>query len=130
MMGFSNAEQLARGNDATIALAMIETREAMDALEDILAVPGIDGVFVGPADLSIALTRGAEVDPLHAELDAALSEVARKAHAVGKIASAFCPDGKRGRELAARGFTLLSLGTDGSMLRSAARAELAKAKGG
>lgn len=130
MMGLSNAEQLARGNAATLAIAMIETREAMNELEDILAVPGIDGVFVGPADLSIALTRGATVDPLHPELDAALTLIARKAHAAGKIASAFCPDGKRGAELASRGYTLLSLGTDGSMLRAAARAELMKAKGG
>lgn len=128
-MGFSNAEQLARGNSATLAIAMIETREAMAELEDILAEPGIDGVFVGPADLSIALTRGSIVDPLHADVDAALTLIARKARAAGKIASAFCPDGQRGAELAQRGYQLLSLGTDGSMLRNAARAELMKARG-
>jgi 4-hydroxy-2-oxoheptanedioate aldolase len=128
-MGFSNAEQLAKGNGATLAIAMIETREAMAELEDILAEPGIDGVFVGPADLSIALTHGGTVDPLHADVDAALTLIARKARAVGKIASAFCPDGRRGAELALRGYQLLSLGTDGSMLRNAARAEIRIARG-
>lgn len=86
-------------------------------------------MFVGPADLSIALTRGSIVDPLHADVDAALTLIARKARAAGKIASAFCPDGQRGAELAQRGYQLLSLGTDGSMLRNAARAELMKARG-
>lgn len=127
--GFSNAEQLAQANQATLAIAMIETREAMNELEDILAEPGIDGVFVGPSDLSIALSRGAHVDLTHPDVDAALTLIARKAHAAGKIASAFCPDGARGADLAKRGYTLLSLGTDGSMLRAAARAELARAKG-
>ena len=42
---------------------MIETREALEALDEILTTPGIDGVFVGPSDLSIALNRGAVVDP-------------------------------------------------------------------
>lgn len=128
--GFSNAEQLERANQATLAIAMIETHEAMNALEDILAEPGIDGVFVGPSDLSIALSRGAHVDLTHPDVDAALTLIARKARAAGKIASAFCPDGARGAELANRGYTLLSLGTDGSMLRNAARAEIAKARGG
>lgn len=127
--GFSNAEQLARANEATLALAMIETREAMAELEDILAEPGIDGVFVGPSDLSIALSRGAHVDLADPEVDAALTLIARKARAAGKIASAFCPDGLRGAELAKRGYQLMSLGTDGSMLRAAARAEITKARG-
>lgn len=130
MLGFTNPEQVKRGNDVTLAIAMIETREGLAALDDILAVPGIDGVFVGPADLSITLTGGATVDPLHAEVTAALKVVAQKGRAAGKIVSAFCPDGARANELTTMGYQLLSVGTDGFLLRSAARAELAKAKGG
>ena len=43
---------LETANDDTLAIAMIETRAAYDALDDILAVDGIDGVFVGPSDFS------------------------------------------------------------------------------
>ena len=47
----------------TQAIAMIETRAALDALDDILRVEGLDGVFVGPSDLSIALSDGRGVEP-------------------------------------------------------------------
>ncbi|MCA3632930.1 MAG: hypothetical protein INF16_09075 [Methylobacterium sp.] len=128
LTGLSNGEQLERANDSSIVIAMIETREGFAALDEILAVPGLDGVFVGPSDLSIALTNGATIDPLYAEVDAAVQLIARKTRAAGKIVSAFCPDGKRANELAKLGYTLLSVGTDGFLLRSAARAELARAK--
>jgi hypothetical protein len=45
-------------NAVTQAIAMIETRAALDALDDILSVDGLDGVYVGPSDLSIALANG------------------------------------------------------------------------
>ncbi len=54
---------LASANRLTQAIAMIETREALDALDDILAVAGIDGVFIGPADLSIALEQRRQMGP-------------------------------------------------------------------
>lgn len=53
-------EWLKQQNHETIAYAMIETREAYEAVDDILAVDGIDGVFVGPADFSIAWSAGSE----------------------------------------------------------------------
>ena len=69
---------------------MIETREALEALDEILTTPGIDGVFVGPSDLSIALNRGAVVDPHGADVEAALSRIVERAHAHGKFAGLFC----------------------------------------
>ena len=42
-------------NDLTVTFAMIETRTALDNVEAIAATPGIDALFLGPADLSIAL---------------------------------------------------------------------------
>ncbi len=91
----------------TLAIAMIETREALDALDEILATPGIDGVFVGPSDLSIALNRGAVVDPHGADVEAALSRIVERAHAHGKFAGLFCFDGARAKAALARGFALV-----------------------
>ena len=90
--------------------------------------PGIDGVFIGPSDLSIALHRGALVDPHGADVDAAFTKAVARAKAHGKFAAAFCFDGKRARELAGRGFGLCSVSTDTLLLRAAARAELAAAR--
>src|SRR5579872_3096544 len=55
---------LREANDHVITLAMIETRTALDNLEAILDTPGIDGLFLGPSDLSIALSEGRTLDPL------------------------------------------------------------------
>jgi len=126
--GYIGPAYLHSANAITLAIAMVETREALDALDEILGEPGIDGVFVGPSDLSIALHKGAIVDPHGADVDAQLTHVAARAKAHGKFAAAFCFDGKRAKELAGRGFGLCSVSTDQLLLRAAARAELAAAR--
>ncbi len=128
LSGYVGPAYLHSANAITLAIAMIETREALDALDEILGTPGIDGVFVGPSDLSIALHRGAVVDPHGADVDAMLTKVVARAKAHGKFAAAFCFDGKRARELAGRGYALCSVSTDQLLLRAAARTELAAAR--
>lgn len=52
---YAGADYFDHANDEIAVVPMIETREAVACLDDILAVPGIDAVYVGPADLSISL---------------------------------------------------------------------------
>lgn len=52
---YGGADYTAKANDTVVALAMIETREALGALDAILSTPGLDGVYVGPSDLSVSL---------------------------------------------------------------------------
>ncbi|KAF0227949.1 MAG: HpcH/HpaI-like aldolase [Beijerinckiaceae bacterium] len=126
----SGFDHLSRANDFTLAIAMIETREALAALDDILAVKGLDGVLVGPSDLSITLTNGGVVDANHKLVDEGLTKVVQAARKHGKLACAFCMDGTRAGELAARGYHLLTIGQDQILLRLASRQELAKARAG
>lgn len=128
MTGLAPVEYLKSANGFSLVIAMIETREALAALDDILAVDGIDGVLVGPSDLSITLTNGGTVDASHPDVDAALTRVAKAARARGKLACAFCMDGARAGELAARGFHLLSIGNDLILARIGGRQELATAR--
>jgi 4-hydroxy-2-oxoheptanedioate aldolase len=128
LSGLQGPAYLSSANAATLAIAMIETREALDALDAILATPGIDGVFVGPNDLSIALSRGAALDPRGAEVQAALKRVVERAAAHGKFAGLFCADGAQAKQALARGFALRSLSNDLDLLRAAARRELAAAR--
>ncbi len=128
--GLVPVDYLKQANGLSLAIAMIETREALAALDDILDVEGIDGVLVGPSDLSITLTNGATVDAGLALVDAALTAVAVAARKRGKLACAFCMDGTRAGELGKRGYHLLSIGQDQILLRLASRQELAKARDG
>jgi 4-hydroxy-2-oxoheptanedioate aldolase len=114
----------------TQAIAMIETRAALDALDDILSVEGLDGVYVGPSDLSIALSNGRAVEPRGAEVMAEARRVVERAKAHRKYAAMFCFDGADARAMQALGYRLCTIASDQALLRSAARSELAAARSG
>jgi 4-hydroxy-2-oxoheptanedioate aldolase len=127
--GISEAKvYLREANDLTVAFAMIETRNALDDLDAILATPGIDGVFVGPFDLSIALAKGKSVDPDLPEVDSALETIAEASNNAGKIAGVFCHASKRAPALAKRGFRFIAAATDMGLLRSGLAAALRDVK--
>jgi 4-hydroxy-2-oxoheptanedioate aldolase len=129
LTGMDPQTYLTNGNSLHLAIAMIETRQALGALDDILRVPGIDGVLVGPSDLSIALTNGATIDPHHAEVEKALDHVLARCKEHKKVSCLFCVDGKRAKEMSAKGFQMCSVSTDALSLRAGAKAELAAARG-
>ena len=61
-MGAPVAETMAKANEETMLFVQIETKEAVESLDDILAVSGVDVAFVGPTDLSIALSVPGQTD--------------------------------------------------------------------
>ncbi|MFJ8814757.1 HpcH/HpaI aldolase family protein [Amycolatopsis thermoflava] len=76
------AEHLARSAETTLVVPMIETPEACAAAPEILAVPGVDAVLVGPADLSVAMgLTGGAAEP---RVRQAMAEVAKAAERAGK----------------------------------------------
>lgn len=107
--------------EALVTLAMIETKAGLENLEHILAVEGLDGVFVGPSDLAIALGREPLADPTDSVVVAAIEHVSRRAHDAGKRAGIFCGSVAAAHARLAQGFALVSLGTDLQMLADAAR---------
>ena len=123
----SGLDPQASANQFQLAVAMIETREALAALDDILGVAGIDGVFVGPADLSIALSHGT-LNPQSAAVMEALTHIATRARAHGKFASGFGLNGTHAKMLIDTGFAMASISTDVGLLRAGARAELMVAR--
>lgn len=127
-LGVAPADYLAGANMATVAFAMVETAEALAACETILAEPGIDGVFLGPADLSLALTNGRDCNPLHPDVDKAIDRVSALAKAAGKFVAIYAHTAERGRELAAKGADIVAVSSDHLLLRSAAKQALAVAQ--
>lgn len=121
-------DYLKTANRTTLALAMIETREGLAALDDILDVPGIDGIFVGPFDLSIALT-GA-IQPTHPKVEVALDQVLAACRQRQKLATVMAAAGERARELIGKGYDLIAIGPDHAHLRAGASAALNLARGG
>jgi 4-hydroxy-2-oxoheptanedioate aldolase len=120
--GMGMKDYLAEANDGTLVFAMIETRTAIANLDAILGTPGIDGVFVGPSDLSIALSNGASLDPNGKAVDETSETIVAAAKKAGKIAGAYTGSAQRANEQAARGFRFLAVGSDGAFLQSGAEA--------
>jgi len=115
---YDNNDYFTRANDHILVVFILETKEAIENLEAIASVPGVDVLFVGPADLSISLGRD-PLAPPSAELEAAISralEVGRKKGvAIGY--SAQSPEGLK--RIIDQGFTWIQYGPDYFLLRDA-----------
>ena len=122
--GLDPATQLKVANRSTLAIAMIETRRALDALDGILALDGIDGVFVGPSDLSVTLTDGGRIAPADPIVDAPMKLIAEKTNAAGKIAGAFAWGGARAQAFREMGYRLIAIGSDQAYLKEGIAAML------
>jgi 4-hydroxy-2-oxoheptanedioate aldolase len=112
-------------NDEVLAIAMIETAGALAALDEILAVPGLDAVFVGPADLSQALGGPPGSDWVDGPVPAALERVLERSAAAGVHAGLFTRSVSYARRMRERGFRLLTVGSDLDFLGGGARAAVA-----
>lgn len=128
LSGMSAGDYLEAANRVHLAIAMIETRSALDSLDEILSVDGIDGVLVGPSDLSLALTDGRLIEPHGPPVQAALDRVLERCRAHGKLATVFCATGERANELFAAGFQVCAAGTDASLFDVGARAAVTAAR--
>jgi len=120
---------LHEANALTVTFAMIETRTAIDNLDAIAATEGIDALFVGPSDLSIALTDGAEVEPHSALVERELDRVVAAARKHNKVPGLYCANAERAVFAAKRGFRFLAVGSDLGFLRAGAAAQLKALKG-
>jgi 2-keto-3-deoxy-L-rhamnonate aldolase RhmA len=105
--------------DSTCVLAQIESREGLEAAEAIAAVPGIDALFIGRADLALAM--GFE-DIRHPDVTAATTRIIKAATAAGKVAAMFVPNEKEREQFALEGASCFVIGSDQSLLRVGAQA--------
>ncbi|HWD11924.1 HpcH/HpaI aldolase/citrate lyase family protein [Pseudochrobactrum sp. sp1633] len=117
-------DYLLAANQETLSFAMIETRAAFEALDAILAVRGIDGVFVGPADFSIAWSNGREANPFSEAIVEPLTQIAKKAAASNKLAGIYAPNSAFAKRYQALGFSFVTLASDRGYLAAGASAML------
>ncbi|MDA7948850.1 MAG: aldolase/citrate lyase family protein [Hyphomicrobiaceae bacterium] len=105
-------------NDWTIACVQIETRAAMENLDDILAVDGLDMVLVGPNDLATALTGKRDIRAK--EVAEACDRILKTARQHNVFAAIFANDLEFARPLFKAGWDLITVGTDMGLLENAA----------
>lgn len=114
--------------ETSVLLAMIETRKGLENLDATLAVNSLDGVFIGPADLSQSLTGVARADSGHPDVVAAVAQVLAAARACGKEAGIFCGGAAFAATKIREGFSFVTLTPDLALVDAGARAALATAR--
>jgi 4-hydroxy-2-oxoheptanedioate aldolase len=111
-------------NSQIACIAMIETRHALDALDEIVTTPGLDGVYIGPADLALALglaPLGDNSDPAHA---AAITRIFETCRAHGLAVGIHTWSEAYTRRYLKQGFQFVTLGSDSGFMARMAAAEL------
>ena len=109
--------------------AMVETARGLDAVDDICAVPGFTGIYVGPADLAISLGYGLADAWTHRDVLDAMAHVHHRATAAGLVTGVHAGDGAIGATAARLGFQIITLASESQALRRGAAAHLAAAAG-
>jgi 4-hydroxy-2-oxoheptanedioate aldolase len=113
------ADYLDVANDEVCLLVQVESRQALDNLESICAVDGVDGVFIGPADLSASL--GHRGNPGHPEVQATIEDAIGRIVASGKAAGTLVSDNKLARRYLELGCTFVAVGLDVRILAAGVR---------
>jgi 4-hydroxy-2-oxoheptanedioate aldolase len=112
-------------NSTVLVLAMIDTREALANLDAILAVEGIDGVYVGPSDLGLSLGCEPTLEPTDPQVLAAIETIAARSKAAGRIAGVHTGSPDMIRRMFAQGYDFASLLTDARIFATAIAGQLA-----
>ncbi len=108
----------AQADAAMCLMVQVESRAGLAALDDILAVEGVDGVFIGPADLAASL--GHLGNPGHPDVKAAIEDALGRICRAGKAAGVFSADPQAAARYLESGASFIAVGVDTLLLRNSA----------
>jgi 4-hydroxy-2-oxoheptanedioate aldolase len=136
--GFSAAPRASRfgripsyhqnAHEEACVLVQIETQAGLTELEAIAAVDGVDGIFIGPGDLSAAL--GHLGNPDHSEVQKVIADACFRCRAAGKPVGILTPDTEQAIRYLESGFTFVAVGSDVGLLARSAEKLAAQCKQG
>ncbi len=112
-----DSEYVHRANDEICVIVQVETKEALGKVGEIAAVEGVDGVFIGPSDLSASF--GHLGNPTHPEMMTVLKDAAVAVQAAGKPAGILAGSADQANLYLSWGYTFVAAGVDTSLLTRA-----------
>jgi 4-hydroxy-2-oxoheptanedioate aldolase len=127
---YAGTDYAGQANREILLLAQVETRRAVENVNAILSVPGLDGVYIGPGDLSLSYGVAPSMDPTDAAVVQAMADVRERARSSGLIAAVHTDGAATARRRFAEGFQFCSLPTDVRLLIDAVKAAVRDAKSG
>jgi 2-dehydro-3-deoxyglucarate aldolase/4-hydroxy-2-oxoheptanedioate aldolase len=108
------AEYWKRANEEILVVLQVETRTAVEEIDQIVRVPGVDVIFIGPGDLSTAL--GHMGNPGHPDVQSAFARVEAATRGAGLALGNITRGWDQARELYQKGYQFLTLGADTALV--------------
>jgi 4-hydroxy-2-oxoheptanedioate aldolase len=121
---YAGADYADHANDTVITMAMIETAEAVENIDTILSVPGLDAIYVGPADLSTTLGGKERADLTEPHLVAALDKIVAACRQHNIIAGIHTISTDYAQYIIEKGYRFVTLASDNYFLATAAQAAI------
>lgn len=125
---YGGSDYLEHADETIVIFAMIETTEALTNLEEIVSTPGVDGIYIGPGDLSMSFGHLPVLSNIAPEVNEAIATIRARAKAAGKRVGIHCLDGAQAHERILQGFDFVSVSADLQMLAIAAAREVQTAR--
>jgi 4-hydroxy-2-oxoheptanedioate aldolase len=127
---YAGADYAPHANETVITMAMIETGEAMNNLDEIMSVPGLDAIYVGPADLSQGLGGGPGIDWTEPRMVEAIDKVLATAKKHGVVAGIHTGSTGYASQMIEKGFQFVTVLSDVRLMTLAAEQVIIAVKGG
>lgn len=122
---YGGADYPQHANDTIVTFAMIETAQALDNLDDILSVPGLDAIYIGPSDLSLALGCKPTFDDLDPKAAEAVQHILSRAKAHGLVAGIHNGSPEAALKRIAMGFQFVTVSSDARLMAAGAQQVMA-----
>jgi 4-hydroxy-2-oxoheptanedioate aldolase len=126
---YGGADYFRHADDEIVALAMIETLEGLENVDTIVATEGLDGIYVGPNDLCLALGVAPSAESEEPPVKDAIRRIVDVCRGAGKAVGVFCSSGAAAAMRSEQGFNFVTPGNDASLLGKAMMAEVSAARG-
>ncbi len=123
---YGGADYPQHANDTIVTLAMIETAAALDNLDDILSVEGLDAIYIGPSDLSLALGCNPTFDDLDPKAAEAVDHILARAKAHGVVAGIHNGTPEAAQKRIAKGFQFVTISSDARLMAAGAQQVISK----
>ena len=127
---YGGADYPQHANDTIVTFAMIETAKALDNLDDILSVEGLDAIYVGPSDLSLALGCTPTFDDVDPKAAQAIDHILERAKAHGVVAGIHNGSAEAALKRIAKGFQFVTISSDARLIAAGAQQIVSKMRAG
>ena len=123
---YGGADYAQHANDTIVTFAMIETAKALDNLDDILSVEGLDAIYIGPSDLSLALGCKPVFDDVDPKAAQAIDHIVERAKAHGVVAGIHNGRSDVAKARVAKGFRFVTVSSDARLIAAGSQQVLSE----